>query len=118
MLMAMTPEDRIWNYTSPRCVKSLIGTVPKYMGAKLWNDRPEFVQNSANIESFKRNYKMSKSLIDTWLIQQFCACFAICQVLCDEMVVPYFLSSSLCTLMWMDVCISYCIYHTELCFSF
>ena len=90
-----------------------------YMGGKLWNDLPEFVQNSTNIESFKHNYKMSKLLINSWLIQQFCTCdFVICQVLCDEMIVPYFLSSSLCTLMWMDFCISYCIYHTELCFSF
>ena len=45
-----------------------------YMGGKLWNDLPEFVQNSANIESFKHNYKMSKLLIKSWLIQQFCAC--------------------------------------------
>ena len=36
-----------------------------YMGGKLWNDLPEFVQNSANIESFKRNYKMSKLLINS-----------------------------------------------------
>ena len=46
-----------------------------YMGGKLWNELPKFVQNSANIESFKRNYKMSKLLINAWLIQQFCACF-------------------------------------------
>ena len=90
-----------------------------YMGGKLWNDLPEFVQNSANIESFKRNYKMSKLLMNSWLIQQFFALvFAICQILCDEMIIPYVLSSSLYTLMWMDICISYCIYHTELCFSF
>ena len=30
-----------------------------YMGGKLWNDLPEFVNNSANIESFKLYYKMS-----------------------------------------------------------
>ena len=36
-----------------------------YMGGKLWNDLSEFVQNSANIESFKRNYKMSKLLINS-----------------------------------------------------
>ena len=48
----------------------------------------------------------------------FALVFAICQILCDEMIVPYVLSSSLYTLMWMDICISYCIYHTELCFSF
>ena len=58
------------------------------------------------------------SLTPHWF-NSFVLVFAICQVLCDEMIVPYFLSSSLCTvLMWMDFCISYCIYHTELCFSF
>ena len=31
-----------------------------YMGGKLWNDLPEFVQNSTNIESFKDNYRMYK----------------------------------------------------------
>ena len=77
-----------------------------YMGGKLWNDLPEFVQNSAHIESFKRNYKMYKLLISSWLIQHFSGVFfAIFQVLCHEMIVPYFLSSSLCTLMWMDFCI-------------
>ena len=74
------------------------------MGDKLWNDLPEFVQNSANIESFKRNYKMYKLLISSGLIQDF-TFFAICQVMCNEMIVPYFFSSSLCTLMWMDVSI-------------
>ena len=90
-----------------------------YMGGKLWNDLPEFVQNSANIESFKRNYKMSKLLMNSWLIQQFLRLFLrFVRFLCDEMIVPYVLSSSLYNLMWMDICISYCIYHTELCFSF
>ena len=42
-----------------------------YIGGKLWNDLPEFVQNSANIESFKRNYKMYKLLISSGLIQHF-----------------------------------------------
>ena len=31
-----------------------------YMGGKLWNDLPEFIQNSTNIESFKHNYRMYK----------------------------------------------------------
>ena len=35
-----------------------------YMGGKLWNDLPEFVQYSANIQSFEHNYKMYKRLID------------------------------------------------------
>ena len=29
-----------------------------YMGGKLWNDLPEFVQNSTNIKSFKHNQRM------------------------------------------------------------
>ena len=29
-----------------------------YMGGKLWNDLPEFVQNSTNIDSFKHNYRV------------------------------------------------------------
>ena len=44
-----------------------------YMGGKLWNDLPEFVQNSANIESFKRNYIMYKLLTSSWLVQHYCA---------------------------------------------
>ena len=43
-----------------------------YMGGKLWTDLPEFVQNSASIEPFKRNYKMHKLLINSWLIQHVC----------------------------------------------
>ena len=38
-----------------------------YMGGKLWNERPEFVQFSRNIESFKRNYRMYK----LWLSEKF-----------------------------------------------
>ena len=37
-----------------------------YMGGKLWNELPEFVQNSRNIESFKRNYRMYKLVINSW----------------------------------------------------
>ena len=33
-----------------------------YMGGKLWNDLPEFVQNSTNIESFKHNYRVYKRI--------------------------------------------------------
>ena len=33
-----------------------------YMDGKLWNDLPEFVQNSTNIESFKDNYRMYKRI--------------------------------------------------------
>ena len=37
-----------------------------YMGGKPWNELPEFVQNSRNIESFKRNYRMYKPVINSW----------------------------------------------------
>ena len=37
-----------------------------YMGGKLWNDLPEFVQNSTNIESFKHNYRMYKRITSSW----------------------------------------------------
>ena len=36
-----------------------------YMGGKLWNELPESVQNSTNIESFKRDYKMYKLVINS-----------------------------------------------------
>ena len=36
------------------------------MGGKLWNDIPEFVQHSSDIESFKRNYKMHTLIISSW----------------------------------------------------
>ena len=37
-----------------------------YMGVKLWNDLPEYVQHSTSIESFKQNYKMYKLIISSW----------------------------------------------------
>ena len=36
-----------------------------YMGGRLWNDLPEFVQNSSDIEPFKRYYKMHKRIISS-----------------------------------------------------
>ena len=33
-----------------------------YSGGKLWNKLPDFVKNSTNIETFKRNYRIYKSL--------------------------------------------------------
>ena len=79
-----------------------------YMGGKLWNDLPEFVQNSANIESFKRNYKMSKLLINSWLIQHFCACF------CDLSGSVWWNDCSLLSeqfALYLDVDGSHCISH-------
>ena len=111
-------EDRMWNYTSPRCVKSLIGTVSCIWVANCGMIFPSLYKilqtlNHSNVIIICPNC----SLTPDWF-NSFALVFAICQVLCDEMIVPYFLSSSLCTLMWMDFCISYCIYHTGLCFSF
>ena len=37
-----------------------------YMGGNLWNDLPEFIQNSTNIESFKHNYRMYKRITSSW----------------------------------------------------
>ena len=37
-----------------------------YLGCKLWNELPESVQNSTNTESFTRNYKMYKLVINSW----------------------------------------------------
>ena len=36
------------------------------MGGKLWNDLPEFVQKSTNIEPFKHNYRMYKRITSSW----------------------------------------------------
>ena len=33
-----------------------------YSGGKLWNELPDFVKNSTNIEIFKRNHSIYKSL--------------------------------------------------------
>ena len=33
-----------------------------YSDGKLWNDLPDFVENSTNIENFKRYYRVYKSL--------------------------------------------------------
>ena len=33
-----------------------------YSGGKLWNELPDFVKNSTNIETFKRHYRFYKSL--------------------------------------------------------
>ena len=42
-----------------------------YIGGKPWNDFPEFVKQSTNIELFKRNYKIYKLIIGSWLIRHF-----------------------------------------------
>ena len=76
-----------------------------YMGGKLWNELPEFVQNSRNIESFKRNYRMYKVVINSWpnrhtyIFQQFVS-------LCMTMMWWLFPDSEqipLCTWIWTFV---------------
>ena len=37
-----------------------------YTGGKLWNELPEFAQNFTIIESFKRNDKMYKLVVNSW----------------------------------------------------
>ena len=36
-----------------------------YRNSYMWNELPEFIQNSMNIESFKHNYKMYKLVINS-----------------------------------------------------
>ena len=55
-----------------------------YMGGKLWNELPEFVQNSRNIESFKRNYRMYKLVINSWPNRYTYIFSAICLFLHDK----------------------------------
>ena len=103
MLMAMTPEDRIWKYTSPRCVKSLIGTVLCIWVANCGMIFPSLYKILQTLNNSNVIIKCPNcSLTPDWF-NSFALVFAICQVLCDEMIVPYFLSSSLCSLMWMDL---------------
>ena len=46
----------------PTLRKEVYRNIFMYMGGKLWNDLPEFVQSSTNIESFKHNYRMYKRI--------------------------------------------------------
>ena len=51
----------------PTLLKEMYRNSFMYMGGKLWNDLPEFVQHSTSIESFMQNYKMYKLIINSWL---------------------------------------------------
>ena len=102
----------------PRCVKSLIGTVSCIWVANCGMIYPSLYKILHTLNHSNVIIKCPNCLLTPDWFNSFLLVFTICQVLCDEMIVPYFLSSSLCTLMWMDFCISYCIDHTELCFSF
>ena len=46
------------------CVQRDIQKSVSYLGGKLWNDLPDFVKNSTNMEIFKVNYRIYKGL--TW----------------------------------------------------
>ena len=72
-----------------------------YMGVKLWNDLPEFVQHSTSIESFKQNYKMYKLIISSWHVFVF---LAICLFLYYVIII---LSLSKYSPLYMDVKFSY-----------
>ena len=50
----------------PTLRKEVYRNIFMYIGGKLWNDLPEFVQNSTNIESFKHNYRMYKRITSSW----------------------------------------------------
>ena len=49
----------------PTLRKEAYRNIFMYMGGKLWNDLPDFVQNSTNIESLKHNNKMYKLIISS-----------------------------------------------------
>ena len=70
----------------PTLRKDMYHTSFMYMGGKLWNDLPEFVQHSTSIESFKQNYKMYKLIISSWLFA-FCGNWSI-SVLCNYYSFP------------------------------
>ena len=67
--------------------KEAYGNSFVHMEGKLRNELPEFVQNSTNNESFKRNYKMYKLVIISW--QNRYAFFAICQFPHDVMIISW-----------------------------
>ena len=50
----------------PTLRKEVLRSSFMYMGGQLWNDLPEFVQNSTDVESFTPNYTMHKLIISSW----------------------------------------------------
>ena len=120
-----TIRDRRYYFLTVLMFKSTHGIAPTYL-----SDRVVMIfyvnaydTRGSDMELYlptlrKESYRNSFMYMGGKLWNCFALVYAISQVLYHEMIVPYFLSSSLCTLMWMDFCISYCIYHTELCFSF
>ena len=50
------------NVYLPAVHKEIYRNVFLYSGGKLWNELPDFVKNYTNIEAYKRNYRIYKSL--------------------------------------------------------
>ena len=57
-----TREAGSMNVYLPTVHKEMYKNSFLYLGGKLWNDLPDFVKNSTNIDTFKRNYRIYKSL--------------------------------------------------------
>ena len=57
-----TREAGSMNVYLPTVHKEMYKNSFLYLGGKLWNDLPDFVKNSRNIDTFKRNYRIYKSL--------------------------------------------------------
>ena len=57
-----TREAGSMNVYLPAVHKEIYRNSFLYSGGKLWNELPDFVKNSTNIETFKRNYIIYKSL--------------------------------------------------------
>ena len=61
--MVMIPGKVVqWTFVFQLCTKRYTEIFFLYLGGKLWNDLPDFVKNSTNIETFKRNYRIYKSI--------------------------------------------------------
>ena len=56
-----TREAGSMNVYLPAVHKEIYRNSFLYSGGKLWNELPDFVKNSTNIETFKRNYRIYKS---------------------------------------------------------
>ena len=57
-----TREAGSMNVYLPTVHKEIYKNIFLCLGGKLWNDLPDFVKNSSNIETFKRNYIIDESL--------------------------------------------------------
>ena len=57
-----TREAGSMNVYLPAVHKEIYRNNFLYSGGKLWNELSDFVKNSTNIETFKRNYRIYKSL--------------------------------------------------------